>query len=374
MGFLDDETLSDSEKVKQYLLNKGRDQAEAQNQERQSGLGWAQFGAGLGDAIAGRSPDQTAKNFDGFRKNIKDETIGEYDRQKKAAIEDYSTKRSVNQNVLKDDLNSEESKMARTLALDMGMDPKMAGTMTASQFENLSPYLKAKYEAKIRELDRRELRADRTATRDIARQDRLDKITEKREDRDLTLAVPGYERTGQVLPKAEEAVKFRKAVATSKQLSDKLNRLRDLVGGNKEKGITGVGSYEYGGNAGTEMESLATEIQLLSKSPELYELGVLTGPDMSLLEKVIANPTSLDSLFTRDGSRLKQIDSQLNSINGKLGATAESLGYAKAGGEKAPPRMVRIKDPRGIIRNIPADQAQAAINAGGTLIDRLAGQ
>lgn len=369
MKFLDDENLSDSEKVKQYLLNKGRDTAEAQNEERQSGLGWAQFGAGLGDAIAGRSSDQTAKNFDGFRKNIKDETVGEYDRQKKAAIEDYSTNRTVNQNVAKDDVNSEDSKMAQSLGLDMGLDPKFAKTMTATQFESLSPYLKAKYEAKIREMDRRELRADRAATRDIARQDRLDKINDKKEERDLSLAVPGYERTGEVLPKAEEAMKFRKATAVSKQLSDKLNRMKELV---KSKG-----SFEWGGDAGTEMESLATEIQLLGKSPELYELGVLAGPDLTLLQKITADPSSMSSLFTRDDSRLKQIDSQLSSINGKLGATASSMGYAKAGGEKMAPMAdtVRIKDPKtGRVKMIPKNQAQAAVAAGGVLVDQIAGQ
>lgn len=148
---------------------------------------------------------------------------------------------------------------------------------------------------------------------------RKEKLQEKMDQ----LAVPGYERTGEVLPKAEEAMKFRKATATADALGQKLNRMRQLV---KDKG-----SFEYGGDAGTEMESLATEIQLLGKSPELYELGVLTGPDLKLLQKITADPTSVDSLFTRDSSRIKQIDTQLKSVQDKVGTTAKSLGYRKVG-------------------------------------------
>ena len=77
MDWLNDPNLSDSEKVKMYLENKGRDEAVKQNEERQSGLGWAQFAAGIGDAFAGRSAAQTAQNFDKIRANIKDQTVGE---------------------------------------------------------------------------------------------------------------------------------------------------------------------------------------------------------------------------------------------------------------------------------------------------------
>lgn len=154
----------------------------------------------------------------------------------------------------------------------------------------------------------------------------------KQEEKDLVLAVPGFERTGEVLPKVEESAKLRKATVSAEQLQQKLGRLRDIV---SEKG-----SFEYGGEAGQEMASLATEIQLLSKGPEMYELGVLAGPDLTLLQKITADPESISSLFTRDKTRLKQIDSQIKSVQEKLKSTAKSMGYIQ---KVAPPEKTVVK-------------------------------
>jgi hypothetical protein len=161
------------------------------------------------------------------------------------------------------------------------------------------------------------------ANAEASRGIRMGELGRKADEKELTLAVPGYERTGEVLPKAEEAQKLRKASANATQLSAKLKRLKELVDQN--------GSFEYGGQAGTEMDSLATEIQLLSKGDDMYQLGVLTGPDMQLLTKITASPSSLDSLFTFDSTRKKQLDTQLKSITDKLDSTAASMGYRKAG-------------------------------------------
>lgn len=169
-------------------------------------------------------------------------------------------------------------------------------------------------------LNRKESRDERRYLHGIARQDKLDAKAEKIQDREDQLAVPGYKRTGQVLPKPEEAMKLRKATASAEQLQSKLKRLKEIV---SEKG-----SYEYGGEAGAEMDTLATEIQLLSKNEDMYQLGVLTGPDMKLLEKITASPTSLNSFFTRDSTRQKQIDTQMKSIADKLSASTKASGYA----------------------------------------------
>ena len=194
--------------------------------------------------------------------------------------------------------------------------------ISAGDMENIMNPLRLKENVEARKEAARLANVGRIDAREDRNYERQQKRDEKLEERDKTLAVPGYVRTGEVLPKAEEAVKFRKATATSNALSDKLNRMRELVKQN--------GSFEWGGEAGTEMESLATEIQLLGKSPELYELGVLAGPDLSLLQKITADPSSMSSLFTRDSSRNKQIDSQLSSLQNKLKTTGASMGYKKA--------------------------------------------
>ena len=134
MDWLNDPNLSDSEKVKMYLENKGRDEAVKQNEERQSGLGWAQFAAGIGDAFAGRSAAQTAQNFDKIRANIKDQTVGEYDRKKKDAVEGYG----VTKTLKADDPNSKQAQTMRTLlASRHKVDPKSLDGMTTAEMVSL---------------------------------------------------------------------------------------------------------------------------------------------------------------------------------------------------------------------------------------------
>lgn len=259
----------------------------------------------------------------------------------------------------------DQSEIGEALDLRMGMDraanigmiAQQAARGSAAPVENdmLAKSLASQsgdlLKSKTGDLDRRQkmmaaiesrkLREATQANTQAYRQAQLgmvnQKIDEKRNDRELSLTVPGYERTGQVLPKPEEAMKFRKATASAEQLKGKLNRLRDLV--------KDVGAFELGGQRGQEMESLATEIQLLSKNEEMYNLGVLTGPDMALLTKITADPASMASFFTWDSTRQKQIDTQLKSIEDKLAASAKSMGYQRggmtAGNESTFPKQLR---------------------------------
>lgn len=253
---------------------------------------------------------------------------------------------------------------AKSMGYDVSMMPQQYGPdaqkMIESYYNNaIGAQKQIENEFRQKELDsraadRKDAKEERRYLFGVGRQDKLDAKAEKLQDREDQLAVPGFKRTGEVLPRTEEAQKFRKATSVSEQLSSKLNRLKQLV---KEKG-----SYEFGGTGGTEMESLATEIQLLGKSPELYELGVLAGPDLSLLEKITADPASMNSLFTRDSSRLKQIDTQLKSISQKLDSTAKSLGYKKQGTGEI--EMLDMVDSKGGKYKVPANQKGEAISSG----------
>jgi hypothetical protein len=161
---------------------------------------------------------------------------------------------------------------------------------------------------------------------------RSDAIDRKADEVEQTLAVPGYERTGEVRPRPEEASNFRDAKVQAEDLAGKLNEMRGLVGQ--------YGSFERGGPVAARMQSLAREIQLASKGPAMYQLGVLTGPDMELLEEIASNPNDWSSLFTRNSTRLAQIDQQLKSVTNKLDLKAKSLGYRKAGEGGGKPKTV----------------------------------
>ena len=69
--------------------------AKQDSESRQDGLGWLQFAAGFGDALAQRSPMESAKNFDNIRARIKDETIGQFNRDKNQAVDDFKNKKMM---------------------------------------------------------------------------------------------------------------------------------------------------------------------------------------------------------------------------------------------------------------------------------------
>lgn len=301
--------------------------------------------ASLGAAFQGGNSMQAAQNVLDSNQKADQRKLDEFDKGRAGKVQQYDLDRKLLETGREDaklareqDVNSSESKLAQSLAQKMAPSFDFS-KMSAAEINSKIPSLTKVYDIEQKKLDRQDARDERRMLAGIRQQDRLDAREQKMQDRDLQLAVPGFERTGEVLPRAEEAVKFRKATATADDLSAKLDRMKQLV---KDKG-----SFEYGGNAGQEMEALATEIQLLGKSPELYELGVLTGPDLSLLQKITADPSSMSSLFTRDGTRLQQIDSQLGSINQKLDSTSKSLGYKRAGG-KAQPSMQSAEDQQAV--------------------------
>lgn len=313
--------------VKKYLQekygNNYDDEAQKKYDDSKSSINIGSAISSFGDAIAGNKIGSSDEYFNQLKKQAKEDTVGKIENDKKS----YMANAEFNNKQADFDPSSSRSLAFRntlknqfpTLANAYGAD---FDKISAGDMENIMNPLRLKENVEARKEAARLANAGRIDAREDRNYERQQKRDEKLEERDKTLAVPGYVRTGEVLPKAEEAVKFRKATATSNELSNKLNRMRELVKQN--------GSFEWGGEAGTEMESLATEIQMLGKSPELYELGVLAGPDLSLLQKITADPSSMSSLFTRDSSRNKQIDSQLSSLQNKLKTTGASMGYKKA--------------------------------------------
>lgn len=131
------------------------------SKERQRNIAAAEFAAGIGDALARRDSSASNKYFTDLRERIKDEEVGEFNRNKKTALEDYNTKRSIEQNTITDDQhkremdpNSMESKMSQDLAIKMGMKPDSVKNMSAARFKEMSPVALKLYEIEQRKLDR----------------------------------------------------------------------------------------------------------------------------------------------------------------------------------------------------------------------------
>lgn len=111
------------------------------------------------------------------------------------------------------------------------------------------------------------------------------KSTEKTEqDIYSGMAIPGLKPIKGVRI-TEDSIKKIKGVQPDVESMKKL--ADDLINKYKTMGsvFTGDGAADY--------SSKVRNLQLLAKSPALYNLGVLTGPDLRLLEESIPNPASI---------------------------------------------------------------------------------
>jgi len=89
MDFLNDEKLSNEEKLRRYFLESGklpydnREAAQKAAEEQKSGMGIGQALAGLGASMAGRAPSTALDYFDKRKEAIDAATVGAFDKASK---------------------------------------------------------------------------------------------------------------------------------------------------------------------------------------------------------------------------------------------------------------------------------------------------
>lgn len=359
-GQMPQKPMSDVEKFNQDFSDDAYKQAQASAEEKQSGLGWAQFAGGLGDALAGRDSSKTAANFEGIRNGIKDDTVGAFEKRKASALQDYKTKRDMSENATSDatklresDVNSEESKISRALAARMGMDAKSVSSLTAAKFKTLSPVLEKMYEIEQKKITRSEDRQEKSevrAERNLAR---------SQKEKDLSATQAKQLGTYNMGSLAEE--QYKKSIenkndydpTVSGQFIDNSRWAPNFL--KNDKAIASQSSKD------NWIESFLRDASGAAIAPS--ERGAYESiffPQEGDTPQVVANKESL---------RKQKMDNAL-------------IGTGRTGQEmianKPPPLpesdIVKIKDPKGIVRSIPKNQVSAAIAAGGTLLDTVAGQ
>lgn len=149
--------------------------------EKKSDLGWLQFAAGVGDAIAGRDPSNSAKVFQGIRDNIQDKEVGSLERQRKAKMEQAQLDGSLTKMQRESDLydpNSQQSKSFRSIIESKFPDVAKAygnnwGNVSAADKESIFEPLKLKEQIEARKDQARILaagRADAASERNNARE------------------------------------------------------------------------------------------------------------------------------------------------------------------------------------------------------------
>jgi hypothetical protein len=97
-------------------------------------------------------------------------------------------------------------------------------------------------------------------------------------------AIPGF-RAIPGVPITNDSVKKVKDAAPTVQTMNVL--INEILAKFSQKG------YQFTGKDAADYQSKVRNLQLLAKGPELFNLGVLTGPDLRLLEESIPNPASI---------------------------------------------------------------------------------
>jgi hypothetical protein len=150
------------------------------------------------------------------------------------------------------------------------------------------------------------------------------------------IAPPGWRQTQKVAlrPKEEESVR---SLPTDADLI--INQAKELIGLIKKNG-----SYENPRISvdGAKMASLSTALQLKEKGPEFSALGVLTGPDLELLQRMIPDTTDPVNALQKDQAVAK-LEAYIQRLEDKIKARMGSWGFEREGTAQAPTSKKPIK-------------------------------
>jgi hypothetical protein len=156
----------------------------------------------------------------------------------------------------------------------------------------------------------------------------------------------GYDLTPEAQPSDKEAADIRKAQAGARTMAQTIGEIENLY---KQ-----YGTEVLPGEARAKMAALTTDLMMSMKGPEMYGLGVITGPDLSLLQQVVPDPTNAQASvldFLGGGQTLPKLSTLRNQVSSRFESSARSLGYrpkaaAKPGAMDAAARRARIEELR----------------------------
>lgn len=256
--------------------------------DRQDNIALSQLAAGIGDALARKDSTATDKYFQDLRGNIKDDTVGEFDRRKKASIEDAQR-----------DPNSEASKKFRSLIKSTlpniaSMYGDKFDLITASDSKDILDYGKMREQIDARKQDAAQKSKDRQDMLDLKR----DALDSKKSPDARMKSLSGTDKA-----------RFDNAVMALKGLDD--------MGAALDKGdntFSMIGDNEY-----TRASRAATEAYGRMQSG-----GAINKDEEARFEKTL--PGKLDSKDMQRTKILKQRDEMLSRLK-TLGFTPEEIGY-----------------------------------------------
>ena len=318
-------------------------------------LGGVAAGLGGGDSLSGMMKVKESQKAQRAQK------LAEFDRGRANTIQDYSLERQAGADQRADellkkeaDVASDESKMADQIARKMGYS---GPPLTADQFKRHSPSYQKMYEIEQRKLDRQEARDERRFQHGV-------KATERKEEKEAKLQTPfGMANT------EDDAKQLKGAFEAKSNFDSKLSEMIAL-------------RKKHKGGAVMNREDVARGKQLskdlLLEYKNMAKLGVLSQADENIINAIIpADPLEYNSPL----AAMQGQDPTLNRLE-KFKGDAEKDFQTKVGTRtragigniaKQPPTSggdkVQMLDPKGRPKMVDKKHVEAALAAGGTLVD-----
>ena len=145
-------------------------------------------------------------------------------------------------------------------------------------------------------------------------------------------AIPltGTKTTGQ--PSATEMANLRSARVELEKIATAAERFKT-----EWKNASLVERARTLSGAPTPLASSYYNFALLAKGDALYKLGVLNGPDLTIIQKTLADPSTWKSLMASDADVIGGVDQAMNIVNTGVSATERQFGIAPAQGAPKPP-------------------------------------
>ena len=248
--------------VKQKYGLADRQKIVDQNAQEASGPNWQAGLAALGAGLQGGNALQAGMSVAKQQEDTRKGRLSEFDKQKTQYLADRDDAASQEKLKREMDPNSAESKMAQSLAIEMGMSPERANGLSATKFKEFSPSLQKIYEIRERKLDRND-----------AREERRMQIGNKLEEKQQTLKTPFGLANNE-----DDAKKLKDAYESKSNFDNKIDQMIAL----REK---------HHGGATFNREDVARGKQLskdlLLEYKNMAKLGVLSASDEKIINQII---------------------------------------------------------------------------------------
>jgi hypothetical protein len=161
-------------------------------------------------------------------------------------------------------------------------------------------------------------------TNALLAKERLDKALAESKQRKAS-PVPGYEKTEAYVGDQTEERALRAA-------KNDLDKFRSTMASLKSK-VQNADQMELANpysNVSKEIKNDLRDLQLTYKGDAFAKLGVLTGPDLAILEDVIENPGSVSNVLAGKEGVIKRYDQALGRVNQAFDSKIQTLGLMPA--------------------------------------------